>query len=104
VVWGGCGRNGGCDCFQHASSIGHDLEIVKAKNAESFLDEKGVAASIALHMFLLKMLAAIDFDHQACGVTDKINDIWTHRDLSAKACTEHSMSAQRSPYPPLGVG
>jgi DNA-directed RNA polymerase len=89
--WGGGGRDGGCDCLQHASSIGHDVEIAKAQNAESFLDKKGVPARVALDMLCFEMLAAIEFDHQACGVTDKINDIWTNGRLSTKACAVHAM-------------
>jgi hypothetical protein len=91
--WGGGGRDDGGDCFQHAASIGHDVVIVKAKNTESFLGEKGISAIVALHVLRFEMLAAINFDHQPCSMTDKINDIGSDGRLSAKARAMHAVGA-----------
>jgi len=40
-------------------SVGHDVVIVEAKHVEAFAGEKCIPASIALHMLLFEMLAAI---------------------------------------------
>jgi hypothetical protein len=78
--------------------------IVEAKNAKAFAREESVSASVALHMLRLEMLATVNLDHQVCSMTHEINDIRTNRSLATKARAAHAMRAQRSPYPPLGVG
>jgi hypothetical protein len=50
------------------------------------------------------MLSTVDLYDEIGSVTDEINNVTPNRSLPTKARAAHAMRAQRSPYPPLGVG
>ena len=84
--WGGGSlREGRGNCFKDASAICHHIVIAETKDEEAVGLNRGRAPGIRLFGRIGKMLAAIQFDHQLSGVTDKVGDVVLDRDLTTKA-------------------
>lgn len=91
-------------CFQNAAAIGHDVAIVETQNAKALIGEKCRAARVGAFLISGKMLSAIEFDNEMRGMTDKINDEGSYRDLALKAGAVQAMSAQSRPNSTLRIG
>jgi hypothetical protein len=92
------------DCLQDALPIRHNIVVVEAKNSKALLYQERIATCITVGVPRFKMLAAIELDHEVCGVTNEIDDIGTNRGLPPKARTTHAMGAKCSPYQAFGIG
>jgi hypothetical protein len=77
--------------------------IVESQDAKSFPRQERISTRIALQMFRLKMLPAIDFDDEPRGMANEIHDIRPNRSLAPKACTIHSMGTQCPPNDQLCI-
>jgi hypothetical protein len=71
------------DGQQHAFDVFHYVAIPEANNPVS-VTGKLLSARLVFCLFD-HVLAAVEFDHQLCGGTGKINNVPTYRMLAAEA-------------------
>jgi hypothetical protein len=92
------------DHLQHSVAIGKHVVIVETQNAIPLGRQKGVSPRIALDVFRLEVLPAVDLDNDVGGVTNKVDDEGTDWRLTSKARTEQPVSAHSIPDGVLRIG
>jgi hypothetical protein len=77
--------------------------IAEAKDVKALgFDDLG-ARRVSSLSFIGEMLSAVEFDHEACGVTYEIGDIALNWHLSSKTSSLKAMIAQFRPKEPFSV-
>jgi hypothetical protein len=71
--------------------------IVETENAKAFRREKLIAPCIAVHICVFEMLAAVQFNNEIGGVTQKIRNIRPNRRLPPEDGAVEPMSAKGIP-------
>ena len=88
--------------MQYGIEMSQDITIPKPDDAEAQRFEFGGAAAIALD--LLRMLAAVEFDHEPPVDAAEVDDERSERLLAAKLESSKLAVAQLRPKQALGIG
>jgi hypothetical protein len=77
--------------------------IVETQNAETFGRKNGITARIAFEVLRLKMLSAIDLDHEMRRVTYEVRDVGAHWRLPPETSSIQPVGAYGIPNNALCV-
>jgi hypothetical protein len=78
--------------------------IAEAKDFESVCRDGSRTRRVCPLSLIRKILTAIEFNDEPCGVADKVCDVAFNRSLAAEACTAQAMIASLGPENPLCIG
>jgi hypothetical protein len=109
--WGGVG-GGGChfashnisDNGQNAVDISDDIVVPKSKDAIALIAQIGIAVTIAFSVNAIAVMAAIELDHHARGVTGEIRKVWTEWRLTSEVHAVNRQAAKVLPKLALNIG
>jgi hypothetical protein len=92
------------DMLADIVDVANDVVVPEAQDGPATALQISAACCIALRVFSVSVLAAINLDDQAVCRTGKINDIGSDWHLPAKAQPHQSMGAKLVPQFQLGLG
>jgi hypothetical protein len=89
--------------FQNASQIAQHFVVGNADDPKSLTRKPAISRDVAALPCPVKMLSSVDFNDQPALITDKVENIAAHRNLSPKAQTIEPVSTQRIPKFAFGL-
>jgi hypothetical protein len=88
------------DCLKHTFAILEQVGIPETQHTIALRLQPSISPDVVLRF---RMLTAIQLDHKAPLVTNKVNDILANRSLPAKAQSIEAVGAELHPERSLGI-
>jgi hypothetical protein len=90
--------------LEYALPVCHDVKIVEPQYPVALGCEECITSCVVLDVLGFVVLSAINLNDERGCMAQKIDDERTNRCLTAEALAMQSVSADRVPDDPLGIG